>query len=194
MMLNVRLLGIGLLGLLLAPTSVPGRDHGHAAEIVGLVARYDSSWNRQDTVALRRLLAPEYQYFTSRGRVWSRAELLRLVGSPSYVLQQARRSDVAVTRRPPAAVVSSRWEGQGAYQGKPFTDDQRCGQVWLQTAGEWHLLSEHCIQIVPPASSDRRARLGKMSVDALWNAGWCRRGHDRRQLMRMSQANARPSR
>ncbi len=53
-----------------------------------------------------------------------------------------------------AAVVSSRWEGQGTYQGKPFTDDQRCGQVWLQTAGEWHVLSEHCIQIAPPAASD----------------------------------------
>jgi hypothetical protein len=73
MILNVRLLGIGLLGLLLPPKSVPGQDHVQAAEIVGLVARYDSIWNRQDTVALRRLLAPEYQYFTSGGCVWSRA-------------------------------------------------------------------------------------------------------------------------
>jgi hypothetical protein len=154
MMPNLRLLSIGLLGLLLAPKGMPGQEHGHAAEIVELVARYDSIWNRQDTVALGRLLAPEYQYFTSRGGVWSRAELLRLVGSPSYVLRQARRSDVSVNRRPPAAVVSSRWEGQGTYQGKPFTDDQRCGQVWLETAGEWRLLSEHCIQIVPAAPSD----------------------------------------
>jgi hypothetical protein len=101
-MLSVWLLSIGLLGLVLAPRSAQGQDHGRAAEIVTLVARYDSSWNRQDTVALSRLLAPEYQYFTSRGRVWSRAELLRLVGSPSYVLQQARRSEVAVSGgRPP---------------------------------------------------------------------------------------------
>jgi hypothetical protein len=154
MSLNVRLLSILLPGLLLGPRAAQGQDHDPASEIVTLVARYDSSWNRQDTVALSRILAPEYQYFTSRGSVWSRADLFRLVGSPSYVLKQARRSEVAVTRRPPAAVVSSRWQGHGTYQGKPFTDDQRCGQVWLQTAGEWRLLSEHCTQIVPPASSN----------------------------------------
>jgi hypothetical protein len=154
MPLNVRLLSIGLLVLSPGPRIAQGQEHGQAAEIVTLVARYDSSWNRQDTVALSRLLAPEYQYFTSRGGVWSRAELFRLVGSPSYVLQQARRSEVAVTGRPPAAVVSSRWQGHGTYRGKSFTDDQRCGQVWLQTDGDWRLWSEHCTQILPPPSSN----------------------------------------
>jgi hypothetical protein len=154
MMIKVRLLGVALLALSLAPRTAQGQHHSRAAEIVALVARYDSSWNRQDTVAMSRLLAPEYQYFTSRGRVWSRAELFQLVGSPSYVLKQTRRSEVAVTRRPPVAVVSSRWQGHGTYRGKPFTDDQRCGQVWLQTDGDWRLLSEHCIQILPPPSSN----------------------------------------
>jgi hypothetical protein len=142
------------MGFLLAAQIAQAQDHDQAAEIVALVARYDSSWNRQDTTGLTRLLAPEYQYFTSRGGVWSRAELVRLVGSPSYVLRQARRSEVAVTRRPPAAVVSSRWQGHGSYQGKAFTDDQRCGQVWLQAADGWRLLSEHCTQIVPTAASN----------------------------------------
>jgi hypothetical protein len=154
MMLNVRLLGVVLLAMSLVPRTGEGQDQGQEAEIVTLVARYDSTWNRQDTVALSRLLAPEYQYFTSRGGVWSRTQLFGLVGSPSYVLQQARRSEVTVTLRPPAAVVSSRWQGHGTYRGKPFTDDQRCGLVWLHTEGGWRLLSEHCIQIVPPPSSN----------------------------------------
>ena len=153
-MLNARGLGFLFLGLLLGSQVAQGQAYDREAEIATLIAEYDSSWNRQDTVALSRLLAPEYQYFTSRGRVWSRAELLRLVGSPSYVLKRARRSEIAVTRRPPAAVVSSRWQGHGSYEGKAFTDDQRCGQVWLQTAGDWRLLSEHCTQIIPPASSN----------------------------------------
>jgi hypothetical protein len=145
---------LALLALTERPRIAQAQDAGQSADVARLVARYDSSWNRQDTLDLGRLLAPEYQYFTSRGGVWSRADLFRLVGSPSYVLEHARRSEIVVTRRPPAAVVSSRWEGRGSYRGKPFTDDQRCGQVWLETGGSWRLLSEHCVQIVPPARSD----------------------------------------
>jgi len=36
------------------------------AEVGALVAQYDSAWNRRDTSAVSRLLAPRYQYFTSR--------------------------------------------------------------------------------------------------------------------------------
>jgi hypothetical protein len=93
------------------------------------------------------LMAPRYQYFTSRGEVRPRAEMLRFLGSRDYVLQNASRSEVVVTRTGPVAIVSSRWRGRGTYQGNPFTDDQRCGLVWLQTAGIWQLLSEHCVQI-----------------------------------------------
>ena len=113
------------------------------------MARYDSSWNRKDTVAVGRLLAPRYQYFTSLGGVRSRAPVLEFLGSPEYVLEHAQRSEVVVTHSGPVAVVSSRWQGHGTYQGKRFTDDQRCGQVWLETSRTWQVLSEHCIQIAP---------------------------------------------
>jgi hypothetical protein len=39
------------------------------ASVAALVAQYDSAWNRRDTAAVSRLLAPGYQYFTSQGDV-----------------------------------------------------------------------------------------------------------------------------
>jgi hypothetical protein len=55
----------------------------------------------------------------------------------------------------PVAVVSSRWRGQGSFRGAKFSDDQRCGQVWLRGDPAWQVLSEHCVDIVrnsPPAN------------------------------------------
>jgi hypothetical protein len=122
-----------------------------SAQVEALVAEYDSAWNRRDTTAVGRLLAPRYQYFSSRGEVSRRAETIAFLSSPEYVLKQARRSEVAVSLSGPVAVVSSRWQGHGTYHGEVFNDDQRCGQTWLQTPGAWQLLSEHCVQIVPAA-------------------------------------------
>jgi TMEM175 potassium channel family protein len=126
-------------------------------EIEALVARYDSAWNQRDTSAVSRLLAPQYQYFTSRGGVSSRAETMAMLSAPDYRLEHAKRSEIAVSLSSPVAVVSSRWQGHGTYRGQPFKDDQRCGQTWLlQSRGVWQLLSEHCVQITPatpPASN-----------------------------------------
>jgi hypothetical protein len=118
-------------------------------EVEAFVARYDSAWNQRDTSAVSLLLAPRYQYFTSRGGVSSRAETLAMLSAPDYRLEHAKRSEIAVSLSGPVAVVSSRWQGHGTYRGRPFKDDQRCGQTWLQNESEWQLLSEHCVQITP---------------------------------------------
>jgi hypothetical protein len=118
-------------------------------EVGALVARYDSAWNQRDTIAVSRLLAPQYQYFTSRGGVSSRSETMAMLSAPDYRLEQANRSEIAVSLSGPVAVVSSRWRGHGTYRGQPFKDDQRCGQTWLETSESWQLVSEHCVQITP---------------------------------------------
>jgi hypothetical protein len=136
--------------LLLQPTIAEGQGSARTADqVAALVAKFDSSWNRKDTAAVSRLLAPRYQYFTSLGAVRSRAPVLQFLGSPEYDLRQAQRSEIVITHTGPVAVVSSRWQGHGTYRKKRFVDDQRCGQVWLKTAGTWQMLSEHCVQIAP---------------------------------------------
>ena len=119
--------------------------------VAALVARYDSAWERRDTITVSRLLGPRYQYFTSRGGVSSRAETIVFLGAPDYQLRHAQRSEVAVALSGRVAVVSSRWQGEGSYRGEAFKDDQRCGQTWMRTARAWQLVSEHCVQIAPVA-------------------------------------------
>ena len=123
------------------------------APLVPTIAHYDSAWMQRDTSAVSRLLAPEYQYFTSEGRVSSRAETMAMLSSREYRLVDGQRSEIVVTESGPVAIVSSRWVGHGTYRGRSFKDDQRCGQTWLLQAGamrsRWQLLSEHCVQISP---------------------------------------------
>jgi hypothetical protein len=133
-----------------------GRWLGHssspaAAEVETLVRQYDSAWNHRDTITVSRLLAPAYQYFSSRGDVSSRTETMAFLSSPEYRLEQAERSEITVSLAEPVAVVSSRWRGHGTYRGEAFRDDQRCGQSWVRARGTWQLVSEHCVQIVAPA-------------------------------------------
>lgn len=115
----------------------------------GIVIAFDSAWNAKDSSAAGRWLAPGYRYFSSRGRVVSRDEMLRDLMAPHYRLEYAERSEIEVATVGQTAVVSSRWRGRGAWQLTQFVDDQRCTLALTRTSDGWRILSEHCTQIVP---------------------------------------------
>jgi ketosteroid isomerase-like protein len=116
-------------------------------EVIQIVEAYDQAWNRKDATAVGHVLANNYVYFTSEGGVLPREEMLNFLRSPKYVLNSAERSELEVRRTNTTAVVSSRWKGNGIYDGKEFRDDQRCSLVLTQEGRHWKLLSEHCTQI-----------------------------------------------
>jgi ketosteroid isomerase-like protein len=117
-------------------------------EVILSIEAYDQAWNRKDSAAVERTLAGNYVYFSSEGSVLPRQEMLNFLRSPKYVLNAAERSELEVRRTNRTAVVSSRWKGNGIYDGKEFRDDQRCSLVLTQEGRQWKLLSEHCTQIV----------------------------------------------
>jgi ketosteroid isomerase-like protein len=147
--------GFFVLGLfVLARPATAQRAGSGVDSVAALVTAYDRAWNSRDTATVRHILAPDYQYFTSRGGVESGEAAVEILASPEYQLQQASRSEVAVRLTGPVAVVSSRWKGRGTYRRERFTDDQRCGQIWVRTSHTWQLLSEHCVQIARAAESN----------------------------------------
>lgn len=133
-----------LCGIALAQTK-----QSREQEIRQLVERYDNALNRKDVAVVEHLLAPEYGYFSSKGEVRSRQSLLDELLSPKYILASAERTEVKVYQTSGTAVVSSRWKGQGRYDGQPFHDDQRCSIILARDKQQWLVVSEHCTQIVP---------------------------------------------
>lgn len=119
-------------------------------EVVDFVKSYDRAWNTKDLASVERILAVDYVYFTSKGGVSSRQKSLDMLRSPKYILNFAERSEITVYRTRDTAIVSSRWKGQGSYDGEEFRDDQRCSIVLAREGRRWKVLSEHCTQIVVP--------------------------------------------
>jgi ketosteroid isomerase-like protein len=116
--------------------------------VLRFVEDYDHAWNTKDTATVGRLLASDYVYFSSKGQVQTRQHTLDMLLSPKYILASAERSEMKVYRLSDTAVVSSRWQGHGSYDGKEFRDDQRCSIVLVRQGQGWQVLSEHCTQIV----------------------------------------------
>jgi hypothetical protein len=92
-MLSTRVLCFGLVGFALTGSQIAAGQSASSSKdpIAALVGKYDSSWDSKDTVAVSRLMAPRYQYFTSLGGVLSRAEMLSFLGGPRLCCR-ARKS------------------------------------------------------------------------------------------------------
>jgi ketosteroid isomerase-like protein len=135
---------LGILGSAAPGTNAPSSTNDR---LVDFVRNYDKAWNRKDVPSLERALAADYVYFTSKGDVWSRQRTLDLLRSPKYILNSAERTEIEVYLTGKTAIVSSRWQGHGSYNGEEFRDDQRCSIVLARAGRGWKVLAEHCTQI-----------------------------------------------
>lgn len=133
--------------MLAAPTAT-ATDAG-PSEPRQAIARYDIAWAARDGATLEALVAPGFVYFTSRGGEWSRTRWFDFMMSPAYTLEKAERTEIVVNPAGDVAVASTRWTGNGSFEGRPFNDDQRCSITLVRQAGNWRILSEHCTQIAP---------------------------------------------
>ncbi len=137
-------------GAACAGTSAPPSSDGgiSSSEALAAVRELDDAWRAKDTAVVAGLLADDYTYFSSTGAVLSRDWLLdELLGNPTYRLDRSERSELQVTVHGAAAVVSSRWRGEGSYEGEPVRDDQRCTLVVVKDRARTRIAMEHCTNI-----------------------------------------------
>lgn len=120
------------------------------SEVLATLRAFDEASQRKDTAAAAEFLADNYSYFSSTGGVRSREWLLEdLLGNPDYEMDYSERDEVRMFLHGAAAVVSSRWRGQGTYNGQPIRDDQRCSLVMVKDGSRVRIVMEHCTQIAP---------------------------------------------
>jgi hypothetical protein len=116
------------------------------------VHAYDEAWKKKNVEGVSRILAADYQYFTSDGKLTDKKRTLEFLSSPDYKLEFVERTELAfismLSRDRRVAILSSRWKGRGTYGKEVNNDDQRCGMVFVMEGATWKLLSEHCVQIV----------------------------------------------
>lgn len=125
-----------------------GGENPSTSEVLSTIEAYDQAWAAKDTATVREILTGNYTYFSSSGGVRSGDWLLReLLGHPGYQLDYSDRTELQVTDYGTAAVVSSRWRGEGSYNGRPIRDDQRCSLVVIRDGVQLNIAAEHCTEI-----------------------------------------------
>jgi uncharacterized protein (TIGR02246 family) len=116
-----------------------------ASELYDLSERWFQAWLDKDAATVQRLMAEDYVYVAPNGLTLDRQAILAIIRSPSYRLDQGRRSEVVVRALgQEAAVVRHRYQGAGSFEGTSFTDDHRCVMVWEKRGGEWQLVMDQC--------------------------------------------------
>jgi uncharacterized protein (TIGR02246 family) len=122
----------------------PDSSQSHR-ELLDLSERWFEAWLRKDAATVQRLMADDYVYIGPTGFVMDRQAILAVIRNPTYRLDRGTRSEIIVRPLGPhAAIVRHRYQGAGSFEGKSFTDDQRCVMVWEKHAGEWRLVMDQC--------------------------------------------------
>ena len=115
------------------------------SEVQGLSESWFQAWLDKDAVTVERLMAEDYLYIAPGGAVLDRQAIMAIIRSPSYRLEQGKRSEVVVRALgPEAAMERHRYQGSGSFEGTAFTDDQRGVMIWEKHAGVWRLVFEQC--------------------------------------------------
>jgi uncharacterized protein (TIGR02246 family) len=114
-------------------------------QVQELSDRWFAAWLNKDAVTVDELAAEDYLYIAPSGVTLDRQAILAIIRSPSYRLDRGTRSEVVVRAlSDDAAIERHRYQGSGSFEGKAFTDDQRCVMVWQKHAGRWRLVMEQC--------------------------------------------------
>jgi hypothetical protein len=99
----------------------------------------------KDAALIEKLMANDYVYIAPNGKVMDRKTILDIVKSPSYRLDNSRRTPVLIKSvGEDAAVMVFHSQAAGTFEGKSFEDDHKCTMVCIRRRSGWRVLLEQC--------------------------------------------------
>jgi ketosteroid isomerase-like protein len=127
------------------------REPADPTSAVKQVLRAEREWLlahlRLDVQALDRLMAPECIQIDARGRAVSKEEVLGSFQSGGRGWDEAHSDDHDVRIYGNTAVVFGRWRARGINAGEPFDYAARYASVWVESDGEWRMVSDQSTPI-----------------------------------------------
>lgn len=117
-------------------------------DVRAVCQRWFQAWLEKDAATVEQLAGDDYTYVAPDGSTRDRSAILAIIRSPRYRLERGTRTEVVVRALgADAALERHRYQGAGSFEGKPFTDDQRCVMVWERRDGAWRLVMEQCSNV-----------------------------------------------
>jgi len=105
--------------------------------IVALDTEYQAAVQRNDVAAMDRLLADDFVLVTGKGRIYTKADLLREAAAKGMVYERQEDSNQTVRIWGNTAVVTALLWAKGMDHGKPFEYRLWFSDTYVRTASGW---------------------------------------------------------
>lgn len=129
--------------LLLASVVVSAQEKSDAATVRALELKWTESYKQHNIEILSSLLSEEFVITIEDGSVYSKAGYISHSADSSVHVQVAEMSDLKARIHGDTAVVTGSYHEKGESNGKPYEYHDRFTDVWMKTAGKWHVIASH---------------------------------------------------
>lgn len=118
-------------------------------EILEMERQYFDAHTQRDSAALDRLLADDFTFTYSGGRVVDKAYRLAMVESPELTFLSINTDDVTVRLNGDKASVTGQARVRGRYQGRGFVSPlYRFERSYEKQEGRWQIVATRATRIV----------------------------------------------
>jgi ketosteroid isomerase-like protein len=115
----------------IAPAGQDERD------IAALDAEYHAAVQRNDVAAMGRLLADDFVLVTGKGRIYTKADLLKEAAAKAVVYERQEDSNQTVRIWGNTAVITAVLWGKGRDHGRPFEYRMWFSNTYVRTSTGW---------------------------------------------------------
>lgn len=106
---------------------------------------WNQAWLEKNGALVEKLMSNEYVYIAPNGQQFDRQDILKIISSPGYQLDNSIRT---ITSIKPigknAAVAVFHSQAEGSFEGKTFKDDYICSMVCVRQGNQWRMVLEQC--------------------------------------------------
>ena len=144
---------VTLMGIVLLPASASGQNRAGQRvpaeqEIRSLQHRLIDAYVHRDLAALQEMLAEDYTFVESHGRVLHKPDLMQNFGSGDRVLTSYVIDDDHVTIYGDAAVMTYHYRTKERYRGQDQSGDFRMIRVFARRSNTWQMVAAQETAIV----------------------------------------------
>jgi len=105
--------------------------------IVALDTEYQAAVQRNDVAAMDRLLADDFVLVTGKGRIYTKADLLREAAAKGMVYERQEDSNQTVRIWGDTAVITALLWAKGKDHGRPFEYRLWFSDTYIRTSTGW---------------------------------------------------------
>jgi ketosteroid isomerase-like protein len=120
------------------------QDEKQKKELEQLSVDWMNAWKTQDTVLLKKIIAPEFRLLSMvNGELMITSREKWLSNGPYYILKSFRYYDFDIRIYGNTAIVQSKYDQEAMLNGKDRSGTLQITDVWVKNKSDWQVVHRH---------------------------------------------------